>query len=113
MIGRLLGVVVVSCFLAGCNARTVKKFTSLVGSNRGAEAANEDGNRQGRSQIERKVDQIVADNNRQLKEMQAYVNQQVSIGQAGVKAATPRTGNSTRRAKSSNSGGINTNPYID
>ena len=112
MMVRLLGFVVVFCSLAGCNARTAKTFTSLVGHDRDAEAADEEGTRKGRSQIERQVDEIVAENNRQLGEVHAYVNQQLDIGQRAVKTATPRTGNPARRSTSSRSSGIHTNPYL-
>jgi hypothetical protein len=52
------------------------------------------------------VDEIVAENQRQLEEVQGYVNQQLEIGHDAVKAATPRTGNPNRRSTSSRSGGI-------
>lgn len=114
--GRLrgyLGLVVVFCSLAGCNARTVKMITGFVGPNREAELADEEGKRKGRTKTERQVDEIVAENQRQLEEVQAFVNQQLNVGQDAVRAVTPRMGKSTRRSESPRNGGINSNPYLD
>ena len=108
-----LGLVLVFCSLAGCNERSLEMIAGLVGPNRGADAADEENKPKGRSTVERQVDEIVAENQRQLEEVQAYVNQQVLIGHDAVKSATPRARNSSRRSTPSRSGGINTNPYLD
>ena len=107
-----LGLTFVLCAQAGCDGDTVKMVTSLVVPNRGAEAVDEEGKRKARTTIERRVDQICAENQRQIEEVQAYVNEQVMIGSRAARSATPRMA-PNGRSKPVKSGGINSNPYID
>jgi hypothetical protein len=86
--------------------------TRLGFPNRGAQAVDEEGKLKGRTTIERRVDQICAENQRQIEDIQAYVNEQVMIGSRAARSATPRMAPS-RSSKPVKSGGINSNPYID